>query len=50
MNRDIADKIESIRLDRVHGASWLSREALAVLKLAAETSQATSRDDFSAEM
>jgi ribose 1,5-bisphosphate isomerase len=50
MNPEIADKIDAIRLDRVHGASWLSREALAVLKLAAETSQATSSDDFWAEM
>ena len=50
MNPEIADKIDAIRLDRIHGASWLSREALAVLKLAAETSQATSRDDFLAEM
>ncbi len=50
MNPEIADKIEAIRLDRIHGASWLSREALAVLKLAAETSQATSSDDFWAEI
>ncbi len=50
MNPEIADKIEAIRVDRVHGASWLSREALAVLKLAAETSQATSSDDFWAEI
>ena len=50
MNPEIADKIEAVRLDRVHGASWLSREALAVLKLAAETSQATSSDDFWAEI
>jgi ribose 1,5-bisphosphate isomerase len=50
MNPEIADKIDAIRLDRIHGASWLSREALAVLKLAAETSQATSSDDFSTEM
>lgn len=50
MNPEIADKIDAIRLDRVHGASWLSWEALAVLKLAAETSQATNSDDFSAEI
>lgn len=50
MNPEIADKIEAIGLDRVHGASWLSREALAVLKLAAERSQATSSDDFWAEI
>jgi len=50
MNPEIADKIDAIRLDRIHGASWLSREALAVLKLAAERSQATSSDDLLAEM
>ncbi len=50
MNPEIADKIEAIRVDRVHGASWLSREALAVLKLAAERSQATTSDDFWAEI
>jgi ribose 1,5-bisphosphate isomerase len=50
MNPEITGKIDAIRLDRVHGASWLSREALAVLKLAAERNQATSSDDFWAEI
>ena len=50
MNPEIAHRIDAIRLDRVHGASWLSREALAALKLAAERSQATSSDDFWAQI
>jgi ribose 1,5-bisphosphate isomerase len=50
MNPEVADRIDTIRVDRTHGASWLSREALAVLKLAAERSQAASSDDFGAEI
>ena len=50
MNPEIAAKIDDIRLDRMHGAAWLSREAIAVLKLAAEMSEAETIDDFLAEI
>ena len=35
-DRDIADRIEGIRRDREHGASFLAREGLRILALAVE--------------
>jgi translation initiation factor eIF-2B subunit delta len=46
MNPDVARKIDEIKRDREHGASWLSREAIATIKLAAEKSEATNAHDF----
>ncbi len=52
MNPEVAAMIDEIRLDRSHGAGWLSRQAVAALKLAvekSETATATS-DSFLAEL
>jgi translation initiation factor 2B subunit (eIF-2B alpha/beta/delta family) len=50
MNPEIASKINAIRHDRMHGASWLSQEALAVIKLTAEQSQAANKDEILTEL
>jgi len=44
--REVYDRIEMIKADRAHGASWLSRQALETLKLATEKSDAATSDDF----
>jgi translation initiation factor eIF-2B subunit delta len=46
----IKPEIAAIRDDRLHGAGWLSRQALAVMKLTAEKSNATTISDFLAEL
>ncbi len=47
---EIIAQIAAIRDDRLHGAGWLSRQALAVMRLTAERSNAATSDDFSAEL
>ncbi len=42
----VKGRIEEIKADRNHGASWLSRRALDTLKLVAKESDATTADDF----
>jgi len=46
----VTKRIEEIRNDRQHGAGWLSREALSVVKLAVERSEAASTRGFIAEL
>jgi translation initiation factor 2B subunit (eIF-2B alpha/beta/delta family) len=36
----VAQQIEEIRQDRIHGASWLSRQAIGLMNLAVEKSEA----------
>ena len=50
MNPDVERKIDQIKQDREHGAGWLSREAMATMKLAAEKSEATHRPDFAKDL
>lgn len=50
MNPQVAEKIAEIRQDRVHGASWLSRQALYVTKLAIEKSEAKAVAPFLEEL
>ena len=40
LNSEVAQRIEEIRRDRIHGASWLSRQAIGVMNLAVEKSEA----------
>lgn len=40
MNAKVAEKIDELKKDRLHGAAWLSRQALSTLMLAIDTSQA----------
>jgi len=42
--REVARRIEKIKADRVHGASYLSRQALEVLKLVIEKDSGTKED------
>jgi translation initiation factor 2B subunit (eIF-2B alpha/beta/delta family) len=50
VNAEVTKVIEKIRNDRQHGACWLSREALSVVKLAVERSEAESTRGFIAEL
>ncbi len=47
---EIISLIDEIKSDKVHGASQLARQAVGVLKLAAERSQAGSADEFLGEL
>ena len=47
---EIISLIEQIKNDKVHGASQLARQAVNVLKLAAEHSQADSAEQFWGEL
>lgn len=50
MDPEVGHGIDRITKDRTHGAAWLSREALGVMKLATEKSEAKSATDFLAEL
>lgn len=50
MDAEVAKRIGGIQNDTWHGASWLSREALSVMKLAVEKSEAASTRCFIAEL
>ena len=50
LNPEIATQIEEIRQDRIHGASWLSRQAVGVISLASEKSEARNVADFLEEL
>ena len=50
LNLEVARKIEEIRQDRTHGASWLSRQAIGVLNLATMKSEAKKAADFREEL
>jgi len=50
LNQEIARHIEEIGQDKIHGASWLSRQALKVMGLAIETSEAKTAAQFIKEL
>jgi len=50
MNAEVSRKIEGIAQDRTHGAGWLSREAIGVMKLATEKSEAQTIAQFLDEL
>ncbi len=50
LNPEVAKQIEEIRQDRIHGASWLSRQAIGVMNLAIEKSEAKNVADFLEEL
>jgi len=47
---NITERIEEIRIDKLHGASWLSRSAVEVMRLAAKESKVSTIDGFLAEL
>lgn len=50
MNSEVAKKINELRNDRLHGAGWLSRQAISALNLAINESQAETITDFTDEI
>lgn len=46
MNPKVIERIDEIRNDRLHGAGWLSRQAISTLKLAVSESQADTAASF----
>lgn len=50
MNPKVIKRIEQLRNDRVHGAGWLSRQAISTLNLAVNQSQAHTAADLITEM
>ena len=50
MDAEVTKGIEEIRNDRQHGAGWLSRKSLSIMKLAVERSEAASTRGFIEEL
>ena len=50
MNTKVTERINKLKDNRIHGAGWLSRQAISTLKLAITESQARSVADFVEEM
>lgn len=50
MNPRITDRINRVSKDTVHGATWLTRQAISTLSLAAKESQAETAEQFIEEM
>ncbi len=50
MDTKVAERINKLRNDRIHGAGWLSRQGISTLKLAITESQARTVADFVEEM
>ncbi len=50
VNRRTADRISKISKDTAHGASWLTRQAISILSLAAKESYAETTEQFIEEM
>jgi len=50
VNTEVIEKINKLKDDRVHGASWLSLQAISVLNSAVSGSQATTVADFVQEI
>lgn len=50
INPKIANKVRAIKEDKVHGATWLSEQAISILTQAAQESQAKSLRDFITEL
>ncbi|MBC8276477.1 MAG: hypothetical protein H8E40_16115 [Chloroflexi bacterium] len=50
MNTKVIEKINNLKSDRVHGAGWLSRQAISILNLALDKSQAHTTAEFIEEI
>ena len=50
LNPEVAKQIKEIRQGRVHGASWLSRQAIGIMNLAVEKSAAKDVADLLEEL
>ncbi len=50
LNPEVAKQIKEIRQGRVHGASWLSRQAIGIINLAVEKSAAKDVADLLEEL
>ncbi len=50
MNPEIARRVAEVRCNSTHGASWLSREAVSVIRLAVESSSAETVAEFLEEL
>ena len=50
MNSKINQRIDELRDDRLHGAGWLSRQAINILNLAIKESRAETADDLITEI
>ena len=50
MNTNVIEKINRLKDDRVHGASWLSLQAISILNSAVSGSRANTVDDFIQEI
>jgi len=50
VNSEIIEKLNKLKNDRVHGAGWLSRQAISTLNLAINESQARTVADFVEEI
>ena len=50
MDTDVIEKINRLKDDRVHGASWLSLQAISILNSAVSGSRANTVDDFIQEI
>jgi translation initiation factor 2B subunit (eIF-2B alpha/beta/delta family) len=46
VNTKVAERINKLKNDKIHGAGWLSRQAISTLNLAASESQAQTIADF----
>ena len=46
MDTKVTEKINKLKSDRVHGAGWLSRQAIGILNLALDRSQANTIAEF----
>ena len=50
LNTKVIEKINNLKSDRVHGAGWLSRQAISILNLALDKSQAHTIAEFIEEI
>jgi len=50
VNTKIANRVEAIKEDKVHGATWLSEEAISILTQAVQESRAENLRDFITEL
>lgn len=47
---EVSKQIKEIRQDKIHGASWISRQAIGIMNLAVEKSEAKNVADFLDEL
>jgi translation initiation factor 2B subunit (eIF-2B alpha/beta/delta family) len=50
LDNKVIEKIDKLKNDRVHGAGWLSRQAISILNLSLDTSQANTVTEFIEEI